>query len=319
MEISPIASSFCEICQESINSFSQFKDLAILKQQKFIEFSNNGGDINDIHQMKVCPETMVKDEETEEKSVIKEEVVGWAEPADDLLEERFESDQDDSNDQEDSNDPDYNQPLNNLQVKKPPASDHPATSEKDATKREKCKQCGVKPHDMKKHLLSFHAIKCHRCKFKATDPHEMVDHLELEHENDQLEPQNCPECGKSVRNSLKKHIEAVHMKIRNFFCDICGFSGYERAYLTNHMRQVHLARSIKCPHCDFATITQFRLSLHMKNKHAEKDNRFKCDECGRFFCTNNYLKVHIERKHKKIKAARCEICNKDFYSQYDYK
>jgi hypothetical protein len=321
MEISPIASSFCESCHESINSFSQFKNLAILKQQKFIELSNNGGDINDIHQMKVLPETVVKDEETEEKSVVKEEVVGWAEPCDDLLEERFASDQEHLNDQEDSNDrdessdPDYKC---NLQLRKSRPSKLPTTSKKDPAKREKCKQCGVKPHDMKKHLLSFHAIKCHRCKFKATDLHEMVDHIQVKHENDQLEPQNCPECGKMVRNSLKKHIEAVHRKIRKFFCDICGFSGYERAYLNNHMRQVHLARSIKCPHCDFATITKFRLSLHMQT-HSEKDRRFKCEECNRCFCNSNYLKVHIDRKHKKVKEARCDICNKDFYSKSDYK
>lgn len=293
IEPSPIAASFCESCYNEIISFNQFKTLAILKQQKFIEVTANGGDINEVWEIKLSSDPLIKDEEIPETNVIKEETlkVEMTEECDEEL-------------------------LQEFQKPKPPSS-----KKKPKTVHPKCLQCNERPRSMRRHLLQSHSqnLKCYLCKFQSGDSDTMLKHIEKKHKMDeQLEPQVCPICGKLIKQNIQKHIEAIHKKIRNYFCDLCGFSGYQRQYLINHMRQSHLVKQISCELCEFVTITKGRLNLHMKNKHMSRDAALTCLHCNRVFCTKAYLQEHIERKHQNKKEATCSICERDFFSQAEY-
>lgn len=47
----------------------------------------------------------------------------------------------------------------------------------------------------------------------------------------------CPECGLLLtsKHNLQKHINRVHLKLRNFFCDLCGYSATFRHSIASHM------------------------------------------------------------------------------------
>ena len=311
---SAIATNFCEKCFNDINNYSQFKNLSIAKQQKFLEISTNGGDINMIYEMKVSHrDPLFKDEDTEQKSVVKEETFNWnqdfevaAESFEDSPEEQIDSFSHSENEISCSeNLPEPNSPAEK-QIKIPFST------------RAKCQQCGMKPRDMRKHLVDYHPIKCYKCRFKAADTEEMMEHIEKRHDaEEQLEPQACQICGKMIRQNMKQHIEAVHENIKKYFCDICGFAGYHRQQMNNHMHKTHLKTVIKCKECDFIAVTNWRLKLHVRNKHMARDPRIKCDHCSRVFCSKAYLQIHIARKHQNKKEAFCSICKREFFSKND--
>jgi hypothetical protein len=66
---SRIADTFCQECYEQIQHFCYFKNLAILKQQKFMEMLENGGNFRDIHGIQQVNDWELK-EENQPASVI---------------------------------------------------------------------------------------------------------------------------------------------------------------------------------------------------------------------------------------------------------
>ena len=266
-----------------------------------------------IYNMKVSHrDPLVKDEDMEQKSDVKEETLNWNQEFE-VAPESFEDLLEDNHDSYSENEVPYAEIL--------PELDSPAEKNEKIpfSSRAKCLQCGMKPRDMKKHLVDYHPIRCYKCKFKAADSDEMMEHIEKLHDaEEQHDPQACPICGKMIRTKMKKHIEAVHEKIKKYFCDICGFAAYQRQYIMNHMKSSHLKSEIKCDECNFVAVTNWRLKLHKRNRHMEKDPRIKCEHCSRIFCSKAYLQVHIARKHHNKKEAFCSICKREFFSKTDF-
>lgn len=133
----------------------------------------------------------------------------------------------------------------------------------------------------------------------------------------------CPHCGKLLANeSLQKHIERVHEKIRNMICDLCGYTGYGKASLRAHL-MTHLPKNIKCPECKFITSHKRKLRLHMNWVHARKktkvdeDEKIPCDECHMAFKSPLVLEAHRQRIHEKLRNFECNECDMKFFSKID--
>lgn len=62
----------------------------------------------------------------------------------------------------------------------------------------------------------------------------MKAHLRV-HDDDAKEM--CNECGLLVTSTynLEKHIKRVHLRLRNFFCDLCGYSATFKHSINSHM------------------------------------------------------------------------------------
>lgn len=133
----------------------------------------------------------------------------------------------------------------------------------------------------------------------------------------------CPICGQ-WKVYLQRHIDVVHEKIKNFFCDLCGYGAYEKKDLLYHMCQ-HLppeVRSVKCSLCDYVTFTEYKLRRHEKHKHKPDDERKAgeknlCLECNLEFKTALSRNAHILRKHQKVKNFHCDECGKSFFNNAD--
>ncbi|KXJ05435.1 Zinc finger protein 142, partial [Exaiptasia diaphana] len=94
--------------------------------------------------------------------------------------------------------------------------------------------------------------------------------------------QQCHLCHKFLADKykLKRHIEGVHEKVRNFECQICG----DKFQLADQLKQ-HTNR------------------IHNPNRHRIT-REFKCNECGQVFNSVALLKAHQETQHPKPSTSR---------------
>ena len=57
----------------------------------------------------------------------------------------------------------------------------------------------------------------------------------------------------SFSRSVNKHMAKVHLRIRNYVCDVCGASYGEEAELKIHMNRHSDTKDYKCDHCDYSS------------------------------------------------------------------
>lgn len=90
-----------------------------------------------------------------------------------------------------------------------------------------------------------------------------------------------------------------------FFCDLCPHSSKYKHSLGKHMQAVHLKlRPFCCEICNHRTFKKFYLKAHMLTHRS----KVPCPTCGKLFSIQG-LKNHIKDLHKKTK--KCEQCNEE--------
>ncbi|KAG8943633.1 hypothetical protein FRC04_002592 [Tulasnella sp. 424] len=109
----------------------------------------------------------------------------------------------------------------------------------------------------------------------------------------------CQHCSKTFSRSgdLRRHTDAVHLKIKDFKCADCGKSFAQRISLQTHMNShtgdtPYVCR-VKCGHPGFRDPSSRK--RHEYEKHAPPG--FKCPEGCKSFRRKESLKTHIVRHH----------------------
>lgn len=94
---------------------------------------------------------------------------------------------------------------------------------------------------LKNHITLFHSketlsISCPMagCTKVCVTTRQLQNHMKT-HNDDTKEI--CPECGLLVANkhNLEKHINRVHLKVRNFSCDVCEYKGFFKFNIVEHV------------------------------------------------------------------------------------
>ena len=102
----------------------------------------------------------------------------------------------------------------------------------------------------------------------------------------------CPHCSKTYHDSqsLKKHIDAVHLKIKRL-CPLCGASV---TALAVHMNSVHTGvKNFPCPECGKKFKSNYDLNRHRDTVHL--GNKPCCPFCGKHLAN---IRQHIRVVHK---------------------
>ena len=127
-----------------------------------------------------------------------------------------------------------------------------------------------------------------------------------------IKKNKCEECQyetPSIRN-LKRHIKAVHDKIRNFVCDICGYAASQKVHLKQHNDAVHkmTESTYKCGKCSYKSNLKRDVKKHIQFVHGKIRNHV-CDECDYATSDKSVLSCHKAAVHKTgDREFRCELC-----------
>jgi KRAB domain-containing zinc finger protein len=138
----------------------------------------------------------------------------------------------------------------------------------------------------------------------------LLRHMNSEHSNNN---RICDFCGRSFKNvaNLKVHISYTHTG--SCECNICGAKYKNQWCLARHRAKCHNAKDYKCPKCP----EQFQSQYH-KQKHLIKVHNIghKCEQCGKMFTRNSFMKDHVRRTHLKEKNVSCSVCSEKFFDNY---
>ena len=156
----------------------------------------------------------------------------------------------------------------------------------------------------------------------------------------------CEECGKSFKKKfcLKRHVDRVHAKIKNYICPHCQKGFFLNENLKKHIKNMHKkAREFKCPHCQVVFLEKAHLKTHVQLEHADASRdcseshvlddsletedegdqdqevapkRFLCEECGKDFISKCNLKKHNLYVHLKARPVQCPLCPMTFTCKY---
>lgn len=140
----------------------------------------------------------------------------------------------------------------------------------------------------------------------------------------------CEICDRKFVNgkTLSKHVKSVHLKIKPFICNVCGFKCSRKSVLEVHSRQHKKEKPLQCNVCQFKTRDQSSLETHkkrhvshvryllspicfnFKKKSLQATQNHKCFVCEYTTIQTSNLKTHIRTKHPEhFKDISCDLCS----------
>uniref|UniRef100_A0A182KA93 Uncharacterized protein n=1 Tax=Anopheles christyi TaxID=43041 RepID=A0A182KA93_9DIPT len=160
--------------------------------------------------------------------------------------------------------------------------------------RVNCTICGkelASALSLRTHMINMHGNRenhiCDSCGREFRSRQAFERHVKLHLGLEVTEQVQCGECLKwlNSKRALKMHVKLVHMEAgQTFQCDICTQQCPNSRALANHKQRVHV------------------------------EERFKCEECGKLFKRQLYLKEHVAALHTRKPLYSCEVCGATFNS-----
>lgn len=108
--------------------------------------------------------------------------------------------------------------------------------------------------------------------------------------------------------------------IKNFNCDICGYSSTFKASMNCHMNTRHVSEESKCQLCKKVFKNETRMKDHLRKTHKKtgKVGDFDCLICKALLNCYVSLRGHVEKFHQKDKTKItfiCDLCGIEYYSK----
>ncbi|XP_014243380.1 zinc finger protein 569-like [Cimex lectularius] len=112
-----------------------------------------------------------------------------------------------------------------------------------------------------------------------------------------VKKRECDQCKKmfSDAKALKKHVQAVHSKLRPYICQVCGHCSATKDMLRMHLRQHSGEKPHTCNVCSFSTGDHNTLRRHMLRHMGLKP--YQCPHCSFSAIQSSSLKTHLSKQH----------------------
>ena len=140
--------------------------------------------------------------------------------------------------------------------------------------------------------------ECENCKMTFADAEYLVRH-QVRCKNHAESSIRCDICnrGFTAKGSLELHIDAVHLKKKEFGCSLCG-----KLFARKHILKVHLdthagKKDFECSVCGKKFLQKSNLNRHQRI-HEAKNYGYGCRFCGQAFTQNKHLKNHMVTMHQ---------------------
>ena len=110
----------------------------------------------------------------------------------------------------------------------PAKFDAPGVTSGHSGKKYKCDICG-KEYPRKEHV---------ECDYKATVMANLNTHIKSKHEGKRSQ---CSQCDYNAfdKQTLQKHVNAIHLNIKPFQCDRCDFKATHKWNVNSHVKRNH--------------------------------------------------------------------------------
>ena len=173
------------------------------------------------------------------------------------------------------------------------------------TKEFKCKFCdtiwvshlSLKHHIVVKHEKILHC--CDICNFVTKEQAALKSHKLSWHED--IHDFVCHLCGSSHKKEihLKYHLCHKHgIGEKKYKCDICSKVFFYKDTLKQHVQQVHIRdKKFKCDTCDWRGVSKEKLNRHVQEKHI-RDKVYPCEQCDYKAYRKDWLTAHIKNIHQ---------------------
>lgn len=157
--------------------------------------------------------------------------------------------------------------------------------------------------------------KCYICKSESHGTSEaLITHLTSSHED--LLPYTCPEC--VMETVVIKTVQKLNAHKRQHLnpekCPYCDKRYTDKNNVAFHIQMYHQEGNAQSPSicqvCGKMCPSKVSLLHHMK-LHTTAAS---CEICGKVFKERHKLRLHIQRRHEKIKKHECSICKKKLAS-----
>lgn len=130
------------------------------------------------------------------------------------------------------------------------------------------------------------------------------------------------------RANVRKHIEAVHIYIYKFSCDLCGKEYQMKHHLKKHIESCHINQkkrhlntvcSAMKPEDEKVTTRKIKQktspTIQQKMSGKNRTGGFPCPVCKKVFSQSSNRRTHYKAVHEKIKRFSCDLCSKTFYQK----
>ncbi|XP_055601849.1 zinc finger and SCAN domain-containing protein 2-like [Uranotaenia lowii] len=186
--------------------------------------------------------------------------------------------------------------VRNIEVKK---RGRKPKSKQDVVKVAKKKR-GRKPGPPKpppvrqEYLRNILDKKCYICDILLENNDELVAHLTELHAG--KVDYRCDECKKSFGKVTiyNRHLSCHDITIRPRKCSFCTLCFSAKESLKVHENKIHGADHV------------------LPKKYKRGDMTYQCEACGKIFRNDALLRQHDLFVHKKVPAATCKLCGKNF-------
>ena len=176
------------------------------------------------------------------------------------------------------------------------------------------------------------SIKCKFCTFRTAYDHGLKDHITSRHYTsvsetlvniaDDSRTYRCIYCGtiSETKRAVSCHYVQTHVRLPSLSCELCESDIKDKSQLLLHMKtgkhREYYRRSLKCPDCQFATLSKKALRHHTTATHKisdKKEGHLACDKCSHVALSKNNLNMHKAKVHMMIKGEdglyQCNECD----------